>query len=306
MTDTGIGLTPEQLEKIFLPFEQVSDIRHRAEGTGLGLAISKKLIQAMDGHLEVQSEFGQGSSFRVDLHFPIKWADAALEPIPDHNIAGYTGPRRKILVADDNPYNRSMLVNLLQPVGFEVIEATNGRESIDFARSTCPDLIILDLVMPGLSGYEAAQQIRKMPDSQDVVIIAASASAFEMDILQSKLVGCNDFLSKPVNVTKLFELLETYLNLEWIYKQPSANEDQKAATEFVAEKTTLVPPPPHEIALLFDLAMKGEIPSLRKQAIRLEQLNETFGPFARKLRQLAEGFDEDKILALIEQFTERT
>jgi signal transduction histidine kinase/putative methionine-R-sulfoxide reductase with GAF domain/ActR/RegA family two-component response regulator len=306
VTDTGIGLTPEQLEKIFLPFEQVSDIRHRAEGTGLGLAISKKLIQAMDGHLEVESEFGQGSNFRVELHFPIRWTDTAPEPPPDHNIAGYKGPRRKILVADDNPYNRTMLINLLQPAGFEVVEATDGKESIELACAIRPDVIILDLVMPGVTGYEAAQQIRKIPDLQGVVMIAASASAFEMDILQSKLVGCNDFLSKPVVVNQLFELLETYLNLEWVYKHPSDNDDPKAAGAFAGEEVVLVPPPPEEIALLFDLAMKGEIPGLRKQAIRLEQLDETFRPFAHKLYQLAEDFDEDQILALIERYRDST
>jgi signal transduction histidine kinase/DNA-binding NarL/FixJ family response regulator len=301
VTDTGIGLTAEQLEKIFLPFEQVSDIRHRAEGTGLGLAISKKLIQTMDGNLEVTSKFGQGSSFRVELHFPIKWTNAAPETTSDHNIAGYKGPRYKVMIADDNPYNRSMVVNLLQPAGFEVIEATDGKECVDLARATCPDVIILDLIMPGVTGYETAQRIRKIPELQNVVIIAASASAFEMDILQSKLVGCNDFLSKPVMVNKLFDLLETYLNLEWVYKQSSHDDKANIPKDPPDEGAVLVPPPPDQIAHLLDLAMKGEIPSLRKQAIRLEQADEKFRPFARKLRQLAEEFDEDQILTLIEQ-----
>jgi signal transduction histidine kinase/putative methionine-R-sulfoxide reductase with GAF domain/CHASE3 domain sensor protein/DNA-binding NarL/FixJ family response regulator len=297
VADTGIGMTPEQLDKIFLPFEQFGDARHRVDGTGLGLSITQKLVQAMGGTLAVESTPGQGSRFQVDLQFPVTWVNTAPEIAPEHNLAGYTGPRRKILVADDNPHNRSMLVNLLEPLGFELFVAVNGQDCIDKARAGQPDLIFMDLVMPKITGFEAAQQIRQDPALAHVIIIAASASAFETDILQSRLAGCDDFLSKPVIAAKLLDMLAAHLRLEWISKKIIVNSPAPMPNHNA--NNTLTPPPPAVMAVLYDLALKGEIPELRKQAMLLEQSGQPYQLFGRKLRQLAETFEDDQIMALI-------
>jgi signal transduction histidine kinase/ActR/RegA family two-component response regulator/CHASE3 domain sensor protein len=211
IADTGIGMTPEQLERIFLPFEQVGESRRRADGTGLGLAITKHLVQSMNGKLEVESQYGLGSTFRLELELPIVELEAEVSQSTGHDIVGYAGPRRRILVVDDEEENRSLLADLVVPVGFEVVGAADGREAVAQASAFQPDVILIDLVMPKMSGFEAVQKIRQLQEqmAQRVIIIAASASAFETDKLQGMLAGCDDFLVKPIAIDSLFRLLFT-------------------------------------------------------------------------------------------------
>lgn len=306
VADTGIGILPEQLNRIFLPFEQVGDARYRVEGTGLGLAITKNLVEAMAGKLEVESEFGQGSTFRLELEFPVLWmTDEAWVSASPREIVGYSGRRRRLLVVDDELHNRSMLVNLLEPLGFELFEAEDGQEAIYQTLAVRPDVILMDLAMPKIDGFEAVRTIRQLPEfhtAEHTAIIATSVNAFQDDIKQSMLAGCDAFLVKPVEVEKLFALLALHLDLNWIYG------DELQAASVIKEtfppltEASLTPPPPETIAILFDLAMKGEIPTLGKQAEQLEALDERYKPFARKLRQLVEEFNEDQILMLIERY----
>ena len=145
--DTGVGIRADKLEHIFLPFEQVGDAHRRVEGTGLGLTITRNLVEAMNGRLTVESEVGRGSVFRLDLEFPmVCMDDGSRPPIPDREIVGYVGPRRKLLVVDDKPSNRSILVKLLEPLGFELFEASNGQEAIEQVDAIRPDAIFLDLI----------------------------------------------------------------------------------------------------------------------------------------------------------------
>jgi hypothetical protein len=128
-------MTTEQMERIFWPFEQVSDARRRAEGTGLGLSITQNLVEAMQGSLTVESQFGQGSIFRLDLMFPVLWMADSYPSPAEYNVVGYTGPRRKILVVDDEFPNRSLLLNLLGSLGFDMAEAVNGAQAIEQAQT---------------------------------------------------------------------------------------------------------------------------------------------------------------------------
>lgn len=301
VADTGTGMTPEQLERIFLPFEQVGETRRRAEGTGLGLAITKRLVEAMLGTLEVESESGRGSIFRLELEFPALWRAAEAQQAADQRIVGYLGQRRKILVVDDEPLNRSMLVNLLEPVGFEMIEAAGGQESLAQAETFQPDLILMDLLMPEMTGFEAVQALRQLPAlrSRRAVIIATSASAFEQDKSHSLAAGCDDFLVKPVDVKKLLNLLESHLRLQWVYEGSPIQDKTVGRARVLAREEPLTPPPRAEIALLFDLAMKGEIPRLHQRALQIAQMSQEFQPFADILEQLARNYDEEQILKLI-------
>ena len=180
--DSGVGMSPEQLEQIFLPFEQVGDSQRRAAGTGLGLAISRELVQLMGSELKVKSELGKGSTFWFDLSLPI----VAVEGIqtryaPEREIVGYTGEQQKVLVVDDRVENRAVLLNLLEPLGFEIVEAENGEVAVAKAREIEPFLIMTDLVMPVMTGFEAVQAIRQIPELTDVLIIAISASVYEKE-----------------------------------------------------------------------------------------------------------------------------
>jgi signal transduction histidine kinase/DNA-binding NarL/FixJ family response regulator/HAMP domain-containing protein len=300
--DTGIGMTPKQLERIFLPFEQVYHPGRRAEGTGLGLAITKKLVEEMGAELVVESELGKGSTFRLDIELEVVSATSKHEPQATREIAGYVGTRRKILVVDDAPHNRTMLVNILNPLGFEVVEAEDGQTSIEQTRVTQPDLILMDLVMPDMTGYEAAQHIRQLPGLEEVPIIAASANVFDRDKWQSMRSGCDDFLVKPIVIDRLFELLETLLDLEWYYQKAVTKDTSIMQIQSKEEDEPLIPPPLEEMEVLFDLAMKGDLSRLRKRTAQIEQMDEKFKPFAQQLCQLVDDIEEDQILALLQRY----
>jgi signal transduction histidine kinase/DNA-binding response OmpR family regulator len=298
--DTGVGMNQEELEQIFLPFEQVGDKEMREAGTGLGLAISRRLVALMDGELQVKSEKGQGSIFWFDICLPlVEFADQ-IEEI-NKPIMGYQGARRTLLVADDKRENRLVMVSMLEPLGFEVIVVENGQEEVDKAQEIKPDLILTDLVMPIKTGFEAVAEIREIPSIKDIPIIAVSASVFVADQTKSQVAGCDAFLPKPVDEKKLFALLQTHLQLNWIYEDEPVGE---AFVETSDEEQTLIAPPKDKLETLYELAMLGCMRDIRDQALQLEELDDKYFPFSQKLQNLAKGFEDEKIVALIEAYLE--
>ncbi|NEP01599.1 MAG: response regulator [Symploca sp. SIO2E9] len=217
--DTGIGISYSQLEKIFQPFEQVGDSKNRKSGTGLGLAISRQLVQIMGNELKVKSELGKGSTFWFDLTFPVVEVVAKAQPKIEPRLITYRGQRHKLLVVDDQPENSLLLLHMLEGIGFEVAIAENGMEGLEIAQKIRPDLILTDLFMPIKTGFTMVPEIREIPGMQDLPIIALSASSFEIMDSESKRLGCNAFLRKPIQQEKLLALLEQYLQLEWVYNQ---------------------------------------------------------------------------------------
>lgn len=300
--DTGVGMAPEQLQDIFLPFHQVGEANLKVEGTGLGLAISRQLVQMMGGEIKVKSTLGQGSIFFFDLDLPevSEWATNAAKANA-HVIVGFKGGKRKILIADDKWQNRSMMVGMLQPLGFELLEATEGQDCLNKARDFKPDCILMDLMMPIMSGLEATRRIRKSQGQTNLVVIATSASVFDFDKQQSVDVGCNDFIPKPIRIEELLEKLRTHLGLEWIYEE-NLEEIRKAEAEQKSLSSEIVAPPDEEIAVLFNLAMMGDLRAIGERATKLEQLNEQWVPFATHLRQLVKAFEEQQILEFIKQY----
>ncbi len=298
--DTGTGIPADKLEHIFLPFEQVGDAAHRAEGTGLGLTITRNLVEAMNGKLLVESEMSYGSTFQLDVEFPAYWIDDIhQQPILDRGIVGYEGARRSLLVVDDKPSNRSILVNLLRPLGFDLYEAADGLQAVEKAAAIRPDAIFMDLLMPVMGGLDAAQQIRQMPElnaTKPVVLVAMSSHAFEKDVLQSTAAGYNAFLPTPIEVSKLFALLAAQLDLTWIYREPASKTSIPAETQ----DHHFTPPPMAEMAVLLDLARQGALTRLRQRALQIERLGEQYRPFTKHLCKLIDEFDEDRILTLIE------
>ena len=310
--DTGIGIAPDEIDKIFLPFQQVGDANYRAEGTGLGLSITKKLIEMMGGTLHVESTFRHGSQFWFIVNLP-EISLITTEKSEKPMIIGFEGGPRKILVVDDKWENRLVLVNLLKPLGFEMTEANNGQECVDYAKNNPPDLILTDLVMPVMDGFEATRQLRKIPKLQKVPIIAASASVFESDKKQSFDVGCDDFMAKPFHVDELLDKIRIHLDLIWIYEQQSHPID-KIVTENTTQLdhlagnkiTEFVGPSPTQAAILFDLAMMGDIGGILEEIDQFEQSDKKLIPFCRKIRQLAKAFNEEKICELVEPYKETT
>ncbi len=217
--DTGVGISLKQLKKIFQPFEQVGTPELQASGTGLGLAISRQLVKLMGGELKVKSRLGEGSTFWFDLTFPVVEVVAEAPQKQAVQVEGYKGKRRKILVVDDQVEYRSFLLNLLESIGFEVTTAENGKRGLEIASQILPDLILTDLFMGLISGFGMVQELRQKEEFKDLPIIAATASTFEGVEKELRRVGCNAFLRKPIDEKQLLDLLEQYLQLEWVYEE---------------------------------------------------------------------------------------
>ncbi len=302
--DTGIGIAPEQLEVIFQPFQKVEQY---TEGTGLGLTISQKLVQLMEGELKVKSRPGEGSVFWFEVDLPEVSDGVEVAQAEERPISGFKGKKLKILVVDDQQENRTVLATLLSISGFEVIEATDGRDGLEKALLFRPDVVLADLYMPVMDGFELTRRIRQSPLLEEVMIIAVSARAFEENHKDSVVAGCDVFIPKPLQVQVLLEQLQCHFGLEWTYEEyggeaARGGEDSAPAPPPPAEP--LVPPPPDEAAALFDLAMMGDIEAIRAQAARLEQLDAQYSPLAAELRRLARGFQINKICELLEPYLE--
>ncbi len=322
--DTGVGMSADELDKVFQPFEQAGELEYRADGTGLGLAITRQLVEAMGSELQVKSEPGRGSTFWFEAEFQV--VEVTIDEqhwVEEKSIVGYKAMGHEplnVLVVDDKAHNRSLIVNILTPLGFQVFEAEDGRQAVEKAQTHQPDLIVMDLVMPVMTGFEATQSIRKIPKLEGVVIIATSASAFGKDKQSSMTAGCDAFLAKPVDIHKFFRAMESHMQIEWIY---AANNGQSEAIQNpklilskvhieqsrdagVSKTQTLVPPPAEELSILFELAMMGNMIGLEERADHIGTLDEKFIPFAAKLYQLATSFEDDQILTLVKQYMKKS
>ncbi|MEG4068358.1 PAS domain S-box protein [Microcoleus sp. Pol11C2] len=295
--DTGTGIAQDQLQAIFQPFEQVGDRRRQTEGTGLGLAISKRIVELMGSTIQVQSEMNVGSIFWFDVH--LSQADEWVKTSQiDHRgqIIGIKDRQPKIVVIDDKWANRSVISNLLSPIGFEVFEANDGQEGWEKIIEVQPDLIVTDLLMPELDGFEVIKRVRESENFKDIIIIVSSASVFETDQYRSLEAGGNTFIPKPIQATELLQKLQQYLDLEWVYE---ANEEPQASSSDTDE---LIAPPATQMEMLYELAMKGNFLEIVKQALLLEEIDPQYIPFAKRLHQMAKDFQDEEILTFIQSY----
>lgn len=304
--DTGIGIPAHALASIFEPFRQVGEQKGVIEGTGLGLAISSKLLKMMGSQLKVSSQLDEGSRFWFELDLPeaVGFTTAAQPPM--RIVTGYEGHQRKVLVVDDKWENRLVLLNMLEPLGFSVLEANNGQEALDKCIHHKPDIILLDLRMPVMDGFEAMRRIRKLPNGAEQVIITISASAFEHSRQESLNAGSDDFLAKPFHLQELLDLLGTHLQLTWIYanetEATTASPNESSVTDTQNQERPFIIPPPDQIAILFDFAMRGNVRKISKKVDELEESDKRYAPFATELRTLAKQFKMKEIRAFVKQY----
>ncbi len=277
--DTGPGIPPDQLAEIFEPFRQVGPQAHLNEGTGLGLAISRKLTNLMSGSLQVQSQVGQGSLFWLELPLNVTICQEGTPPERCRRIVGFAGEPLPALIVEDQPDSRHFLADTLDTLGFNVIEAVDGLEGLEKAQKFQPRLILLDLQMPRLNGFELVQRLRQKPQLNQAVIIAISANVFEETRRESLALGCDDFLPKPVYLPQLLQLIEKHLPLEWLYE--SAGEQAAGGST-----TSLVFPPAAHIAALGQAAGIGDVEDILKEVAEIEQLGAEYRPFITKIRHL--------------------
>ncbi|MBX3178795.1 MAG: CHASE domain-containing protein [Candidatus Hydrogenedentes bacterium] len=242
--DTGPGIPEEDREHIFQAFRQ-SDAGVDSGGTGLGLAISKRLTEMMGGQLTVESRVGEGSCFRVcvpvtpvdgleDVSIPASLVVVGLE-------ADSGGPYR-ILVVDDNKSNRDLLRAILEPVGFVIEEAANGSEALDLVERWEPHIVLMDLRMPAMDGYEATRRIKSNPRARATPVIAVTASAFEDDERAVLASGVDGYVRKPYRPQTIFEVLGKHLGLRYVYKEvPAARPGKSMSGHITADDLAGVP-----------------------------------------------------------------
>ncbi|MDB6103532.1 MAG: hypothetical protein JWO52_3531 [Gammaproteobacteria bacterium] len=296
--DEGIGMTEQQMARLFQPFEQVAESKRREGGTGLGLAISRQLIRLMGGDIEVRSQPDEGSVFSFEIEVPASQRQVQL-PLVQSVPIGYLGERRKILVVDDVLENRAMLLEELVTLGFVTAEACNGVEALEVAARFQPDLLIMDLMMPVMDGFEATRRLRSLPQGADLPIIATSASATTETEVRSREAGANAFVSKPIQEPVLLHAIAVLLHLDWILDKTAVLRVRASG----AEDGDVVPPPPDEMEVLRGLALAGNMRSIRDRADHVRGLDSRYAAFASQLQALAEGYQSSAITTMIERYS---
>lgn len=294
VADTGIGVAQEDLERIFDPFERGRSRAVRAlPGTGLGLTITKLLTQIMGGEILVQSTVGEGTKFTVRL---------LLSQVTQHQpevrrrcICGYLGPRRTVLLADDDPAHLELLQNILRPLDFRLLAGSDGRSSLELAARHPPELALLDISMPDMTGWELARQLRAAAGDRPIKIAMISATVHECSGGQGPRLH-DTFLNKPIDVDLLLEEVRSLLKLEWFYESqpeqaPSGPVEPPAGCR-------------HHLAELYELGRIGHVRGIEAKLREIEAEHPANGPFAASLRGLIASFDLKRYMSILETMRE--
>ncbi len=296
ISDTGIGIHADVLQDIFKPFMQVGSKDVPVEGTGLGLAITKSLIEYMKGTINVQSSPGVGSTFRVDLPLQVTYSAHLPVTIKKH-IVGYEGQRKKILVVDDNISNSELLESLLKPLDFIVYSTNNGNDAIRLVDQIKPDLILLDLVMVGMDGFDVLQNIRNKPEYDVIKIIGLSAAVSHFDLKHEFKGSCDAFLEKPINIDHLLDCIGLLAGLTWIEK--SQENHQNTNTKKENQKNDFLLPDEEILKSIQLLARQGNFKKIKKITSDLEESDPKLKEFCQKIKGYSNRFDDDAIISFI-------
>ncbi len=292
--DSGIGIPPNDIEAIFLPFQQIGKQNWQVEGTGLGLSISQKIVTMMGGQLQVESKQGKGSRFWFSI--PLALSNQTL---PDKKpqkmeIVGFKAKTADvtILVVDDKWENRIILNNLLMSLGFKVLEAIDGEDALNKAYQFSPDAIIMDIKMPIMDGIECTRRLRQDTKFEKTVIIALSANVFDEQQEETLEAGCNAFVSKPLNTDQFLQLLGEHCSLEWIYEAETPETQQ----------LPIIPPDIEESKALFKLARSGNIQGVITKAEELLETNPDLQGFVEEVCNLANDFKLKELKTFLTQY----
>lgn len=240
--DTGCGIAQADLERIFNPFERGSNVVQSGfSGTGLGLPIVKLLIDLLGGQLTVTSQLNQGSQFKMKLYLPSKELVHPIHNVHANQITGYVGQTKRILVVDNEAVDRGLIANFLKPLGFQILEAESGIDCLRQVPAFQPDLILMDLNMPLMGGWETARLLRQN-NITNVPILIISANANEREINPQDAVLSEDFMLKPIDLNLLLSKIGDKLGLTWM-DQPAEMSHQ----EDMAHKR--MPEPKHEMVI---------------------------------------------------------
>lgn len=298
--DTGFGIAPEELDNLFAAFVQTETGKKAQEGTGLGLAISRKFVQLMGGDISVSSELGRGSIFKFDIkviQVDASYIDRSKTKVRAIALAP-NQPRYRILIVDDKPINRQLLIKLLSPFGFELQEATNGLEAIAVWEEWSPHLIWMDMRMPVMDGYEATKQIKSTTKGQATAIIALTASGLEEERAVFLSAGCDDFLRKPFREVDILESMHKHIGVNYIYEDSTGENSVKVGEE---KEKRLTREAMEALPTEWANNLKQAIENVDMKAIAaiLDQIQAENTPLALAIQSCLDNFEYDKILAAI-------
>ena len=301
VSDTGKGIAPEELDRLFDPFVQTASGLQSEGGTGLGLAISRQFVEMMGGSIQVKSTLGEGTSFTFDIQVSLvdfSQIDTILITKQVKQVAPGQ-PNYRIAIVDDKETNCQVLEKLLNSVGFETRSASNGMEAIALWQDWQPHLMWMDMRMPILDGYEATRRIKNHPQSNKTVIIALTASAFEEQREEILAAGCDDFVRKPFTEKTIFNKLAQYLGIKYIYESKAdvdlAHTPEISHQGLITQQINSLPPKLvtqiHQAAIAVD----GE---------QIQQLITKIPPtqqnLARAIAEMTHNYDFDAIINLTE------
>jgi|GEM_PF-3412942 len=297
--DTGAGIAPEELDRLFEAFSQTETGKQAQEGTGLGLPISRQFVKLMGGDLTVRSQVGKGTTFLFDISVEIADAADFQSRQTQHRIIAIAPhqPNYRILIADDKPINRQLLLKLLNPLGFELKEASNGQEALDIAQQWQPHLIWMDMRMPVMNGYEATRQIKATPQGKATQIVALTASVFEEERAVVLEAGCDDFLRKPFRADDIFKMMGDRLGVRYIREGETSTQVQVTLEEETTVTADAIAQlPPACVAQLKQAILTG---NLEVMADSLENIRTDNEPLARAIEEHLNRFEYQQILQLI-------
>jgi two-component system, sensor histidine kinase ChiS len=301
--DTGYGMLEEETESLFEPFMQTESGYKSKEGAGLGLSISRKMARLMGGDITVESELGEGTLFRLEIDLP---ATSEIQLQSQKSIVTGLLPGQKeyrILVVDDRWENRAVLIKLLGSIGFDMREATNGKEAIEIWREWKPDLIWMDMRMKVMDGYTATELIRressKTNGSDKVVIIALTASAFEQDHRKILAAGCDDIVTKPYLESTIFKKLEEHLGIGFQYEDRASVISGAGAAVINLDLVLRLRAIPVDLLDQLRRAILQSGTDVTLQVIN--EIGKLDEPLAVELRQMVKGFRLHEIIVLMER-----
>ncbi|MCU0542029.1 MAG: ATP-binding protein [Oscillatoriaceae cyanobacterium Prado104] len=295
--DTGVGIAPGELPKLFDAFSQAQAGKQMQEGTGLGLAISRKFVQLMGGDISVESELGKGTTFSFSIQVKLGQETSDRGIVEPTRVLGIAPgqPTYKILTVDDKSINRQLLIKLLSPLGFEVKEASNGQEAIAIWEAWEPHLIWMDMRMPVMDGYAATKYIKSTTKGNATAIVALTASVLEEEKAIVLSAGCDDFLRKPFTEYHIFDALARHLGVKYIYAEtiPPVGDDTDKIPLTPEDLTSM---PQTWIGQLYEAALEadtsqvlqliGEMPQTETRSIEI-------------LKELAREFNFEQIVDLV-------
>jgi len=299
--DTGAGIAAEEIHQLFEAFVQTKTGKDSQEGTGLGLAISRQFVQLMGGEFTVSSEIGKGAVFQFDIQVHLVEASDIESKKTQRRVVALepNQPSYRLLIVDDKPLNRQLLVKLLSPLGFELREANNGKEAVDIFMEWEPHLIWMDMRMPVMDGYEATKQIKTTTGGQATAIVALTASVLEEERAVILSAGCDDFMRKPFREEDIFVAMGKHLGVRYIYEDPPA---VSAAGVEESSQEVLTPEAFTSLSPDWMAQFKQSILSVDMEAIAtsIAQIGTVNPSLAGKLQDCINNFEYDRILNIIE------